>query len=412
MLTVMNEENLPIAYARTSDGFRLHGQFARFSYTLHTRYNVCIGADKAVNFVYPFGNEHEWFLGSGALPYPAITYTGEMRIRLTLLGLRDDWRVFSNMQFPAPDRATLHGFFLYASADLQVTSFHTETCAFHFAAQKPNLDIAALWNYLTPVLDWMNHHLVPFQPSHDLNVLILEAPRQFELIGGYKTFATGENFYGGIVTYGPRNPSYLEKLFGYNDYDEFLRDGFVHELFHFYASSNPLSAKKSLLYPSPSCDPYIASLLGESLIGYLHRQYVTLGIKHSLVAFLQVAVAKTLAEGRIDRMASWFVFDAYLRERGSSLLACFRRWLEMQAGQPFTELDEFLKVMATVAQHPLPDYLLPILWKRPPDQYLYVVEGALKRVGYEKAVVKGVPTVAPALEAPTVVFELPAYQSQ
>ena len=405
-LRVMDEHDQPLPYTRNSNKFLIHAQDASFSYTLQTQYHACVGADRKVNFVYPFVNEHELFLGSGALPYPSGDFVGEVSTTLTLVGLPDDWHVFSNMQLHTPSRSTLHGFFLYASAALRVSSFRADSCTFHFAAQYPTVDIDALWDYASTVLQWMNRMLVPYQPPDAVKVLILQALDSFEMLANNKTFATGENFFGGIISYGPRNSKYLRKLFGYDSYDQFLKDGLVHELFHFYASSNPLSAEKSLLYPSPDCDPYTASLLGESLIGYLHRQYVALATTQSPEAFLNAEVVKPLTAKGISRMASWFVFDVYLREHGSSLVAAFRQWLVQQAHRPFTTLDEFLQVIVAITREPIPTHLHALLWKQPPDQHKYVVEAALRQAGYDLIVSQAGYSITSLAEA-AIIFDLP-----
>jgi hypothetical protein len=407
LTAVTDEHDHPLRYTLTEAHLVIDSQFARLRYTLHTDYQVCVGADIATNFVYPFISAYELFLSSGTLPYPVATFTGDTNIRLTLTGLPAHWQVFSSMRLPTPDRSTLHGFFLYASAEMKISSFHTDEEVFRFAAQRPDLDLAALWQYLSISLKWMRTTLAPYQPVDNTNILILQAPNNFEEIAHQKTFATGENFHGGIVTYGPNNPTYLRTLFGYADYDEFLKDGLIHELFHFYASGNALSGKKSLLYPSVTCDPYVATLLGERLIGYVHRQYKALVLDHDPDRFLQAIVVQPSAVGRMGRFAGLFVLDVYLRGHSSSLFAAFRQWLSQQARQPFTGLDEFLQIVASISAEPIPDAVRAMLAQQTPVDYQEQLDIAFKQIGYAVTVSEGMPVLVRLAEA-ALPFDLPS----
>ncbi|MBX3066417.1 MAG: hypothetical protein U0528_02780 [Anaerolineae bacterium] len=357
-------------------------------YSISIDYTVCVGSDKEHAFDYPFINDDEIFIASGLLPHLPAALTAGAWARIAIMGVPDGWTVFTNIIQGDQEAEILHSFFLYCAKDINVRTFQQADRHFEFVVPTEDVDLDSLWISIEGCLKWLSNHLLPYRPEADARVLLLRAPADFEQIANGRTFATGENMLGGIITFAPRDPAYLRKLFGYEDYDLFLRDGMIHELFHYYASGDPAAATRSLLIPTADCSPDTASLLGEALTGYLHRLYLTLtapNYERALAQFLNGVIVMSLRRKRRHQIALWLL-DMHLRQHNSSLFDLLRVWLAGQQDYPvrFSSLDDALTIAKRLTAAPVPAELVSILDGSAIETPLYraAINSAVAELGF------------------------------
>jgi hypothetical protein len=346
-LQITNPANQPISFTTAANLIHIPASDFHITYTVQTEYAVCVGADMDVELVYPFMNVDEIFLGSGIIAHPSPLRDLETDIQVTLNieNLPSNWNLISNFIGDSISPATLDGFFLYAAPQLAL-SFHTynghhQSVTFRFASQYAKsipITTQELWQFIDTCLNWMEAHLAPYQQVPEINILILQAPADFQSIAQRPTFATGENVLNGIITYGPDNPSYFQRLFGYTDYKTFLLDGIAHELMHTYTTTSWQGKYKAVLVPTADCPPSHARLLGEALNLYFHRQILYRYMDGSTDRFFTETLTQTLnrqrQRPRKDSLLDLFLFDAHLRGNNSSLLVLLSAMLKQKQQTP------------------------------------------------------------------------------
>lgn len=325
----------------------------RIHYTLHSAYDVCVGADTHHAVVYPFINEHEVFLGTGCLPYPTAHF-GAMDYDLTVANLPDGFSVFTSLLPSHPEK--LSGFFWYAARGQTPHSYSVApTLALTYLAQHDQSLMPALVSLQDLLTTWMTHLIDLVGPPRQtaLKVLALQAPPGFQHVANGRTFATGENFLGGIAIYGPDDPSYLYQMFGHSHYERFLRDGMVHELGHLYLSSTT-QTEKSLVYADPDAPQGVRSVIGEALIGYLHAWYLHVALDGDPRAFLEMMANRwEAARHHVDNKIRWLLADVVLRrDHQATVWDVFQHIVTHHAG-PFRSIDPLI---------PYPD-IIPLLGK-------------------------------------------------
>lgn len=368
-----------------------------FSYVLRTGYQVCVGADKKQEFIYPFANSDEIFLGTGALIHPV--QLEEWDVRMTLLNPPEGFRVFSNLVTEADCMAAhkLSGFFLYLSPESPAavytyqydngTVLTLQLCV----QQGKTLPLAPdeLFDLIGIWLLFLETHVSSYDRVETVNILILQAPPDFEALAGGKSFATGENMRGGIVCYAPNDPAYLHRLFGYDDYRTFLFDGLIHEIGHFYTSSDAKPGK-AFLYPSDSCTPADRMLIGEALNGYLHRQFLARFHHNNMQHFFSDSLARWLTQQQTQQRRSfhldWFLLDVYLRTtRQVSLWHLLQAMVQTQQSinRPFDSVGRVIDAVEHILSGTLPELYQIILREGVKDfDYPTQITAALEKLGY------------------------------
>ena len=199
---------------------------------------------------------------------------------------------------------------------------------------------------------WLNYletHVASYDKSSHLNILVLQAPANFRELVNAPVFATGENVLNGIVCYAPNDATYLHTLFGHDNYAYFLVDGMIHELGHLYASAGDGEAK-SLLYAAAECPPFDRLLIGEGLIGYIHRLFMAEHYVGGRVVWQnQITAALQSAQTRPRRnpLLEWLILDLHLRQiHHSDVVMLLRALIAYQTAQDSGFSD--VGVLATV----------------------------------------------------------------
>ena len=394
----------PISFSITDNMIHIPSSNFHMTYAIQTDYAQCIGADMNVELVYPFMNADEIFLGSGIIAHPTPLRDLETDIQATIQieNVPPNWNLLSNFIGDQISPATLDGFFLYAASQLSL-DFHTydgqyQPITFRVATQYGKtipFTTEELWGFIDGCLDWTETHLASYQQASKINILILQAPNDFQDIAQRPTFATGENFLNGIITYGPSDGRYFQRLFGYSDYKTFVLDGIAHELMHIYTTTSWQGKYKAILVPAANCPPSHARLVGEALNLYFHRQILYGYLDNSMGHFFTETLSQTLnrqrQRPRKDPLLDLFIFDTHLREKGCSLRAVFSAMLKQKQQSPrpyesaawiFDILHDHLGISVSKIHKDL------LLGDDIPD-YLALLTPALEKFGYQLKEIDG-----------------------
>jgi len=342
-LTVTGERGQDVPFTIADDTLSIAAASFEVAYAIQTRYAECVGSDKEVDFVYPFVNAEEIFIGSGVIAYPSHIRDLDEKIhaQFRVINLPSDWQMFSNLTPGSISPAVLDTFFVYCAVT-QNLSQHVfrgmnGQIVFRLCVQHgKNIPMTPedLWQYLDTYGHWLEQHLVPMRHLQEIKLLILQAPANFAELANDRSFATGENMVGGIVTYAPADPQYEQRRFKYDTYSDFLYHGLTHEFMHYYTTTVWQGKYKSVLYPAADCPPAHARLIGEYLNIYFHEPYVQryfLGSDEQFVVETMTrAVHMEQDRQQPHPLLSLFLLDAYLRRMKHSLLALFRCMLERQ----------------------------------------------------------------------------------
>lgn len=390
-LRVLDATGEALPFIADQSSIRVQGTGFQISYTLRTGYRFCVGVDKQADLICPFTNESEIFFGSGALthPDPLPELAGTLQVTFAVEDVPDGWTVFGSMDEPHP--AKLDAFFVYVVADVQPYVYQHPAMegliTLRFMAGRGvdlprTLDELAL--FAGRFLTWAEAHIAPFSQQHEINTLILRAPDDFEQITDGKTMASGENILNGIVVYGPRSTEYLQKHFGYDDYTYFLYDGLAHELMHAYTTTAWQGKYKSVLYPAPECRPNDKWLLGESLNGYFHDQWVREQFGRS---FVKERLSRSLSTYHIKPVKSdiinLFLLDRFLQANGNSLLQLFSAVVRQRqlTQQPYKSAAFLFDVLSDAFGIDAP-YFKDLFLKDMVPDYPKLLSVALKPLGY------------------------------
>lgn len=307
-------------------------------YSLSVSFRVCAGTDRELELLYPFLNNRELFLGSGALAYPEPLRALAPRLSATLgiAGLPAGWRMFSNMPEGPVSPAALDSFFAYFSkrpAGSHVYRGLAGTTEFSLLVAEGKtipLARAAVWEFADKAMGALEKNFAPYRGYKKLNILLLQCPADFERLAGGRTFAAGENVAGGIVIYTPKSPEYIKRRYGYPSYAYHLLDGLAHELTHFYSTGAWQGRYKSMLFPAEACPQAQKMLIGEVLTAYFHNGIIRCrrGVKPSFITGKITPILNKWAIKPGKRpLLDLFLLDLWLRAGGSSLAAAVRRLL-------------------------------------------------------------------------------------
>ncbi|MBI5931111.1 MAG: hypothetical protein HY862_17510 [Chloroflexi bacterium] len=363
-------------------------------YDLQTTYTDCMGADREVYLMYPFINEYEVFLGVGCLPVPTSLpqELNDLQVQFKLMDIPAGWNIFSNGMQGQIEPTKLEGFFVYVTTGLSSTE-HTyvaqkQRVFFNLVVQRGKTipqQPYELWDYIDRFMVWIESAVAPYHGQQDINILILQAPDDFEQQTEGRAFATGENVPNGIIVYAPKNPTYLWKLFEHDNYAYFLEDGLAHELTHFYTTSNWAGRAKSVLYPSPTCPPDEARLLGEYLNQYCYNQFMyQANPTQFFTYYLSRILQKQQKRGGRSPILDLFLLDTYLQRQGHSVLALFgvMVWEKQRRPGPYESAQLMFTVMHDWLGLEVPTHLKSQLLGKEAPNYPAFVEKALAERGY------------------------------
>ena len=160
-------------------------------YSLSVSFRECAGTDKELELLYPFLNNKELFLGSGALAYPEALRMLAPRLEasLRLAGLPPGWRMFSNMAEGPVSPAALDSFFAYFSK--RPASSHSyrglaggiEFSLLVAEGKTIPLTRAAVWEFADKAMGALEKNLAPYKGFRRVNILLLQCPADFEKLG-------------------------------------------------------------------------------------------------------------------------------------------------------------------------------------------------------------------------------------
>lgn len=313
----------------TGELIRRPGAAFSLEYAISIRLKHSIGTDKDSDLLYPFLNEDEIFLASGALPYPEDLPRLASRIKASMrvTGLPDGFKVFSSVEGPSLCPGQLDSFFIYCSSKSPADHVYygkrgaTRLSLLVQKGKRIPLNTSQVWRHTDKVMRELERSFSPYGGVMKVGILVLQAPADFERVAGGRTFATGENVPGGVLVYAPAAAGYIRKNFGHSGYASFLRDGLAHELTHFYFTAAWQGRYKSLLFPAGTCPPRHKRLLGETLTLYFHRAII--GSRDGKASFLAGEIRPRLAAWEAKPSKSGvldlLLLDLWLREGGSSL---------------------------------------------------------------------------------------------
>lgn len=395
-LTVTDASGQAVPFTIADDTLSVDATSFQIAYAVQIHYSECVGSDKEVDFVYPFVNAEEIFIGSGVIAYPSHIRDLDEKIhaQFRVLNLPSGWQMFSNLTSGDMSPAALDTFFVYCAVtqnlSQHVFSGVNGQIVFQLCVQHgKNIPMTPedLWQYLDTYCHWLEQHLVPLSHLQEIKMLILQAPANFAELSNDRSFATGENMVGGIATYAPADPKYLQRRFKYDTYSDFLYHGLTHEFMHYYTTTVWQGKYKSVLYPAADCPPAHARLIGESLNFYFHEPYVQRYFLGSDEQFVVETVARAIqiAQHRQQPspLLSLFLLDTYLRSMKRSLLALFRCMLERQQSrrQPYDSVEFLFDVAREDLGITLPvEYREMLLGTRTADTAM--IEIALHQRGY------------------------------
>ncbi len=368
-------------WAVRDDCLIIVGSSFRIQYYVTTIYQDCVGSDRDVELTYPFVNEAEIFFGLGTLALPETDFQATIQLHDV------PWPLFTNLLGRVHGPGALDSFFVYSARGLVPEShiYHgqLQDVIFQLAVQPTKsipLSRHDIWQYIDNFMAWMESNLAPYQQADQINILILQAPDDFATHTNGRAFATGENMLNGIVVYGPQNPDYLRRQFGYEDYAFFLYDGLTHELLHFYTTPVSAGAPKSALFPSEDCPPADVRLLGQFMNLYFHRQYVYQALFGDDERFYVHDMARALNQGRKSGLLDLFILDDYLQGQAESLLARVSALIRerQQTRAPYES--------ATVLLEGVPKEYRELITTPTVPDYVVLIEPALQRRGYTMSV--------------------------
>jgi hypothetical protein len=395
-LTVTNSRGQNLPFTVMDDTLSVCAPSFRIAYAIQSHHSECVGSDKEVDFLYPFFNSEELFVGSGAIPYPAHLAALDERIQsqFHFTNLPSGWQMFSNLTSGRISPAALDSFFVYCAMaqnlHQHVFSGVNGQIAFQLCVQHGKtipITLEDLWQYLDTYCDWLEHHLAPLSHLQRINILVLQAPPNFAELSNGRSFATGENMLNGIAVYAPIDPEYLQRIFKHGSYSYFLYDGLTHELMHYCTTKAWQGKYKSVLYPAADCPPHHARLIGETLNFYFHDQYVRRYFSGSDEQFVVETVARAIQmeqhRQQPNPLLSLFLLDTYLHSMKSSLLALFRHMLERQRSrqQPYDSAEILFDVLQEDFGISLPVEYREMLWTTKIADTA-MIETALHQLGY------------------------------
>lgn len=359
----------------------------RLTYTLKTDYTDCMGADRDVYLMYPFINSHEIFFGVGSIPVPSPLHewVDDSQVNFAVVDVPAGWQVYSNLMEGVVEPTKLEGFFIYAADNLEISNhtYVTQSGPLQFQLVVQHGKIIPqtpdeIWNFIDRYMTWVERNVGPYRQAREINLLILQAPDDFEQQTQGRAFATGENVPNGIIVYAPNNPDYLWKLFEHNNYAYFLEEGFAHELMHFYTTSNWAGRAKSVLYPTPDCPPADARLIGEALNQYCFNQFMYRDVTEQFYNYyLARALNQQQKRGRRNQILDLFLLDTHLRRQGHSVLALFGAMVAEKQRRPspyanaqflldvandWLGVDISPQIAALVSGNDIPDYPALMGW--------------------------------------------------
>ncbi|HEX3049338.1 MAG TPA: hypothetical protein VHP83_01695 [Aggregatilineaceae bacterium] len=359
-------------------------------YDLKTVYRDCVGADKQRNLVYPFMNEREIFIASGALPYP-VGWENGARFAVQIDHLPPGFTVYSNWNTGEHVPAKLSNFFVYCAADQQPFTYQYRrgdgtilTLNLLVQAGK-TIPVAAadLFAFVDGYLRYLETNLGIYNRTHAVNILVLQAPDDFEQLANGKSFATGEMMVNGLVCYAPPNSDYLEKTLGYRDYGAYLYDGLAHELTHLYTST--AGEDKSMMYSSAACPALDARLMGEALAGYVHNTYMQRVYYGRADGMITDAIPRWLgkARGRRFPILDWFLLDGWLQANFQvTVLDVFREMVKRSNWAPFDSVDFLFTTLNDVFSIETPPDIREMLTGEGVPDYVTWVGEALATRGF------------------------------
>ncbi len=391
-------------------------------YDLKTVYRDCVGADKQRDFVYPFMNEREIFVASGALPYP-VGWENGARFVVQIDHLPPGFTVYSNWNTRENVPVKQSNFFVYCAADQQPFTHQYQrgdgtTLTLNLLVQAGKtipVEAADLFAFVDGYLRYLETNLGIYNRTHEINSLVLQAPDDFERLANGKSFATGEMMVNGLVCYAPHNSDYLEKTLGYRDYGAYLYDSLVHELTHLYTST--AGEDKSLVYSSAACPALDARLIGEALAGYVHNTYMqrvyygradgmsTDVVPHWLgCTFTPSPLAPSLSEAESNPQSGgnhflgpalgktrqrrfpkmdWFILDGWLQANFQvTVLDVFREMVKRSNWAPFDSVDFLFTTLNDAFSIETPPDIREMLTGEGVPDYVRWVGEALARRGF------------------------------
>jgi hypothetical protein len=366
------------------------GDRFRLRYTIETTYSVTVGVDKQHDFMYPFANDHEVFFGTGAFAAPLSVCQQDTSVEwqcvMRVVNLPPRFEIFSSVLLRNTEESVsppkLNAGYLYAGEILtpvpymhRLTSGDDLTLNVLVAYGKTlPLPREQVFAFIEGYIGFLETRIAPFRHVEAIQLLVLQAPANFEAMAQQQTFATGENLPNGIVAYGPLEGDYLKRTLGYDDYIDFMYAGLAHELLHYYTTSSIINGK-SVIYPAPDCPPHDRWLIGEVLVSYFHQQYIAKHHYGDIERFLTHDIARSLNQwartSQRHYLLDWFAFDVNLRyEHGLTMLDLFRLMVQYKQHEigPYTSVEWLFKLLeydgftlsephrALLRESALPDY--------------------------------------------------------
>ncbi len=338
-------------------------------YSLRTGLNCSVGTGLESELLYPFINSKEIFLGSGALPYPENLrcLADGVKTSLRISGMPPGFSMFSSVESSELCPAQLDSFFMYFSRKEPVSHVYdgkagrTEFSLLVQEGKRIPLTHAEVRSHVNMTMRSLEEHFAAYKGFRKIRILVLQPPADFEKLTGGRTFATGENVAGGVLTYGPRSAEYLKRRFGHPSYRFFLRDGLTHELTHFYSTTAWQGRYKSLLFPAAACPPGHKRLIGEVLTAYFHRAILRSqdGTKPFTAGEILPRVAAWKAKPSKREFLDLALLDLWLHEGGSSLKEVFRALIRLygERHKPYPSARALTKAAEQCRRAALPPWL-------------------------------------------------------
>ena len=346
-IEVLDTDNNKINYSIEDNLIVIDKQIFTLNYEVDSIFKNPVGYNRSVEFLYPFLNEREIFLGSGSIPYPVnlAEISDDIDFVIDIINLPENWNILSNIKFGIKNPPILDTFFIYCSIKkssyLNIYHGKNSNIKFNITIQENReipISIEDLFLYINKYCRWLEKNLAPLRKIDKIDILILQAPLTFKQLTNNESSATGENMLNAILLYGPNDNNYYKKLFGYKGYDRFIYDAITHELMHSYTTTSWQGKYKSILYPSLKCSYYNARVIGELLNIYFHNKYLYDYFNHS-----DDFITEVIHEGYLKKsLMPLFLLDRYLQKENTSLLELFSKLLFFNKGA-FDSLDILFK---------------------------------------------------------------------
>ncbi|MBI2518979.1 MAG: hypothetical protein HYV97_01120 [Bdellovibrio sp.] len=335
-----------------NDRISFEGRERRLAYDLNFPFTECLGSCSEHDLAYPYRNDEEFYLGGGALPtpYSSVGVPLAVSCQVQYLRLPDSFHITDTFSDSNANEEQLAQFFLFGEKRAHAFTpkiVHVDPeIRMHYtadrAAETMNME-DIVFNTTKSCLSFYIGELgLPVQTQ--IKFLHLLSPLDFKQKVPWPSFSTGHNVLNGIVVTAPDDCEMMKGIFGVPSYLDFIIQGIVHEIGHFWTSAGEAKTK-SILFATDHCPHLDRKLLGESLNGYFTVPIQSLLFDLPRDTFwkttIEARLRKALKTGRPECWINLFLVDSMLQKHhGIRLWDIYRGLIELGRKKGFNGFSD------------------------------------------------------------------------